>query len=494
MSVGETQTEIVTIADADGDDLTFDLTNQPSGMTATLVDNNTVNITWSPTVAVADRTVTFSLSDGIDTVEQEFQASAILEGLHVSVQDIEFGSDSQERETVTSDTFTITNTGDEEITSLTVEAVGIDSDYNFTFETTPLASLSPGDSTTFRARIYIPDDQNAGRESIGTLNIDYNTNSQTTKTIYLTTESLLEIKEVEIEVNGDDDGVDEGDEVDVEVEDEIQVIIELENIGDEYKFDDGDINVEIEIDDLDIKEDMDYEEDLDHGDETGSDIKFEFDIPSDEDDGSVDVVITVEAEDENGAEHNLVFEFTLNVERPSHLIKIQDLVFLSSSISAGKTATLEIDVENVGENDEDEVYIKIENDVLDYAKLIGPFDIDEGDDLTRSVTMNIPSDAEAGEYLVKVTTYHRTDDESDIESILMTVSEGTGTKTPSTPSTPTTKINTTPIVPTLPSDAAYGEPIKSSFFGSDTSVLVLLIILIVVIIGVIVVILIPAKR
>ncbi len=492
--VGETQTELITINDFEGDELTFDLTNQPAGMTATLASLSIVNITWSPIVAAASRSVTFSLSDGIDTVSQNFEASAIQEGLHIAVEDVEFGSNSQERETVTSEQFTITNTGSDPITGLNIEAVGISGDYNFTIEVTPASSLLPGASTSFRARVYIPEDQNSGNEDIGTLNINYNSVSQTTETIYLITESLLEINEVEIDVSGDDETVSEGEEIDVDVEDEITLTIEIENVGNEYQFDDGDINVEILIDDLDIEDDMDYDEDLEDGDDTGSDIEFEFDIPSDEDDGIVDAVITVTGEDENGAEHEIIFEFTLNVDRPNHLIKIQDLVFLSSSVKAGRSAELEIDIENVGSNDEDEIYIKIESDALDYVKLIGPFDVEEGDDLTRTVSLSIPSDAETGEYLIQVTTYTDTDDESDIESILLTVTEGTTTTTtPTIPNTPTTTINTSPIAP-LPNDAAYGEPIKSGFFGSDTSVLVLLIILIVVMIGVIVVILIPAKK
>ncbi len=493
--VGETQTEIITINDVEGDDLTFDLSNQPTGMTATLVDNTTVNITWAPTVAVADRTVAFSLSDGIDTVTQDFTASAIQEGLHIAVEDIEFGGNSQERETVISELFTITNAGSDPITGLSIEAVGINSAYNFTIEVSPASTLAPGESTNFRARTYIPDTQDSGRDEIGTLNIDYNTNAQTTKKIYLTTESFLEVSDVEIDVEGDDERVSEGEEVDADVDDEVKLTIEIENIDSQYEFDDGDINVEILIDGLDIEEDMDYDEKLDHGDDSGNDIEFEFTIPSDEDDGLVDVIITVTGEDENGAEHEVEFIFYLDVDRPNHLIKIQDLTFLSSSVKAGKTAELEIDMENIGSHDEDEVYIKIKNDALDYVKLIGPFDIDEEDDFTRTVSISIPSDTEVGDYLIQVTTYTDTDDESDIESILLTVIEGTTTTTtPSTPSTPTTTIDTTPAPAPLPSDAAYGEPIKSGFFGSDTSILVLLTILIVVMIGVIVVILIPAKK
>ena len=89
-------------------------------------------------------------------------------------------------------------------------------------------------------------------------------------------------------------------------------------------------------------------------------------------------------------------------------------------------------------------------------------------------------------------TYYDRIDFSDSDFITLTVIASTTTTTEDDDDQGTT-ITTLPDPSSPINNPTYGEPIKSSFFGSDSSILILLIVLIVVMIGVITVILIPAK-
>ena len=491
--IGETKTIIVYATDEDEDNLTFALVGEPSGMSmipGSVPD--TVEISWAPIVFVASTDVQISVYDGYDTTTETFTASATDIGMMLEIEAIEFGSDSQEREELVTATFNIMNTGDETIAGLSIESSNVNEDYAFTILTPPLASIASGETTTFTARLFIPLDQDSGSLDIGDMLINYDTNNQMSEEITLITESFLDVDGLRVYINGDSEGsIDEGDEVEVEIEDEVELEIRLENTDNEYNFDDG-IELTFEIDELNIDEDEDYDDDLDEG-ETSDEIEITFTIPSDEDDGVVEAILTVTAEDENGAEHTIEYIFEFDVDKPSHMIKINDVTLSTSTVISGRTAEVQIEIENLGRDDEDEVYIEILNDDLGLDEKIGPYDLDEGDELTRSISFEIPEDAE-GEYVLYLRTYYDRTDFSDSEIIsLNVVSDGTTSSETESTNDQGTTVTTTPA-PTSPiNNPTYGEPIESSFFGSDSSVLILLIVLIVVMIGVMVVILIPSK-
>jgi len=497
MIIGETKTVRIDATDLEGDDLTFTLSGQPAGMSMTVIDDDSIDISWAPTVFVENTNVEISVDDGYDVTTETFSAGATNTGLNLNIDEIEFGSDSQDREELVTATFSIMNTGDETITGLSVEQANVNSDYEFTIVSQPDASIASGDSTTFTARVYFPIDQDSGRKTIGDLLINYDTNQQMSEDIFLITESFLEVDRLKLYLNGDSEGsIDEGDNIDVEIDDEVELRIKLENTDNTYNFEDG-IELTLEIDDLDIEEDADYDDDLDEGD-TSDEIDMEFEIPSDEDDGIVEAILTITAEDENGAEHVIEYNFEFDVDKPSHMIKIQDVTLATSTVRSGRLAEIQVEIENTGKKDEDEVYIEVLNSNLNIEEKIGPFDLDEGDDITRSLSFEIPENTESGEYTLYIRTYYDRNDFSDSELISINIIQDSSSGSSSSGNSGTTGNQGTTVTtnpdPTSPlNNPEYGEPIESNFFGSDSSVLVLLIILIVVMIGVITVILIPGK-
>ena len=56
------------------------------------------------------------------------------------------------------------------------------------------------------------------------------------------------------------------------------------------------------------------------------------------------------------------------------MIKINDLTLSTDTVRAGRTAEIQVEIENLGRDDEDEVYIEILNDQLELEEKIGPFD------------------------------------------------------------------------------------------------------------------------
>jgi len=485
----------VNVNDGDGDNVTFDLVNEPTGMTVTKLSNLEAQINWTPSAIVTLTTVTFKVIDENNAeATQTFDVSATESGLHIDIGDINFGDKDQKRENTIEKTITIENTGTDTITGLTVEGIGFDSDYVFTIISNPASTLTAGQSTTTKLSIYIPKEQDSGTEKIGDLRFTYNSDQTVTKEANLITESFLKIDRIKAYVNSDSDGtIDEGDTIDVDVEDEVEIEIKLENTDSDYNFEDG-IELTLEIEDLDIDEDEDYNSDLDNDDKS-DEITIAFTVPSDEDDGKVDAILTIVGEDENGAEHTIVLEFEFDVSRPRHKIVINSYELLSEQIKQGRTGEIQIDLENVGREDEEDVYVKLKNTELDINKVFGPYDINEGDDLSRTFTYDIPDDADIKQYGIEITVYYDGDEETDSEYAVIEVIQAS--QTPPTP-TPTPTPTTPPIItnPTTPSgNVTYGQPIENnSIFGEDTTLILLIIMVIIVAISVIIIIMIPSKR
>ncbi|MGM5480687.1 MAG: hypothetical protein ACQESC_04480, partial [Nanobdellota archaeon] len=236
-------------------------------------------------------------------------------------------------------------------------------------------------------------------------------------------ESLLSIDDVEISVDGDDESVSSGEEIDVEYNSEVELTVTLENLysnsadielEDAYfeVYDNGDWDIDEESSDIDI--DADDSEDL----------EVTFTIPFDIDDDEVDIVIKSYAEDEDyGFEHTAEFNFEMSLDVPSHEIRIDSASFSSNPASCMQGfVDLNIEMLNTGENDEDEVTLNVVSDSsnLDWHERIFDIEIEEGEEETR--TFSIPLDGISdGTYYLDIETYYDTDDLSDTEVAILQV-------------------------------------------------------------------------
>ena len=520
LTVGETKEITVAVNDTDNDNLTITWSGHPTGMTITET-NDEITISWTPTTAVADTTVTLKADDGFDETTETFVASARMSGVYLDIPDIELGGNNQKREFLTQ-TFTITNEGSEAVNDLVVQIANSDTTFEITQE--PSTSLAPGDSTVIIISIDIPLSQDSGSNNIGELLFTYGGVAET-KQVSLITKTNIEFykDEIEYEVNNDKKkSIEVNENIDVDPGDEVVLKFKIESLIDDVEFDEDDIEVRVECDEFDYDEDQTSTKTLDSEGDKTNEFEFTIDVPYDADDGLQEATITVEAEDENGAMHTIEFEFEFDVDRLKHDIRIVDLRFINNRVEAGETARLEVEIENTGEEDEEKVYIELVNTELDIEQRIGPIEIDSDDSDKKTMIIEIPDDADERDYIFYVTTMYNMNRETDEEYVTLTVySNGGVTPEPECEyyywidSTSTgcgykqfcgtymyqglqtfdteTECNLALTPEPQLNQPIYGEPVSKGIFG-ENSLTILVVILIIVIIALLVIILIPSKK
>ncbi|MBW2984655.1 hypothetical protein KY361_06045, partial [Candidatus Woesearchaeota archaeon] len=242
--------------------------------------------------------------------------------------------------------------------------------------------------------------------------------------------SMLEITDFDVEVDGEDDkNLEDGDKIgeDARPGSEIDFSMEIRNA-----FDDNteieDIRVTVEIKDIDDGDDIEEESnefDLDDGED--DEVELSLKIPLIVDDTTYDVVITVEGEDEDGNEHETVWTLYLDVEKEKHDLVIYNAEIVPSTVKCNSYATLDLEVVNIGRDDEEDIVIEIKSDELGIDIREEDIELDSGtdeDDCAYERTMQLSIDAvELGTYPVDITVYRDNDDQMDSERVDMVVEE-----------------------------------------------------------------------
>lgn len=392
--------------------------------------------------------------------------AAPVTGPSFTISELNFGSDNQEREQTVTSTLRITNTGNQALTIALTSIADLEYDLELSQSTITVAI---GSYVDISATAYIPDYQDAGTESIGSITATATSVAGLIRTsnVYMTAENNLEFSDIEIDIDGDSNDVDDGDDFDAKPGDDVILSISVENtFSDSIEIQDIEVTVESDGDlDWDESEDM---SDLEDGDEDT--IDFSFSIDSDVDEENYDVTINVQGEDENGATHEEEITFTINVERNNHEISINTATISPEAISCDRRFTIRTNIENTGSNNEDKVTLIFENEELDiYQRWLG-LELDEGDDIDKYYTFTLPSTIASGEYYINIWTYYDTDEESDIDLVTLTVSECNPTIPSDEPTEPTTPSDE----PTVPGyiGTSYGT---TNFFDSPVYVVILVV-------------------
>jgi hypothetical protein len=491
----------ITATDADGDldNLTFSLENAPTGL---MIDSETGELYWNPapTQPFDAVTVTVKVTDDYDTDSDTFTIEAVNEE-EITITEPNFGSDDQERETTITDNLEIINSGAEDLT-VTLDKTLIDSEYYFNFtgyetQNTISFTVQAGQTMYVPVEFYIPLDQDSGKHSIGDVIATYESRASENVPVYVETESYLDFDDVYVIIDGDDEQVSSGENIDIKAQDEFDLELTIENLNDDYDFEDGDIEIEVESSELDIDESETYDDDLDH-DDTSDEITFKnLEIDEDDENDDVDVVITLTGVDENGAEHTAEFIFQFDIKEIDEVIEINSVSLSSTRVLPGTDVEFEVELENIGSEDNDDVYLRVKNVELGIDEVIGAFEIEEDDEETKTILITIPEDAVPKIYSFDVKAYYDNDesDLSDVREVDLTVYTLDNTDDEEDDEDDSSNVNIITDQPSTPNNAQYGEPIQSnSLFGSDNSILIILIVLLIVIIGVLVVILLPSKK
>jgi hypothetical protein len=341
---------------------------------------------------------------------------------------------------------------------------------------TGLISWTPTNATTEGVTVKVED----GRGGIDTQSF----------TITSKEREKLAIKSLDVKVDGKSDkGVEEGNTIKREAkpESDIEFKIEVENtFTDEEDLDIDDIIVEVSIRDIDDGDDLE-EESNEFNLRAGKDKKvtLDFKIPLEVDEGTYDVDIHIEGEDENGTLHEIDWTVFLNVEKDKHDVRIIKATLNPSVVKCDNTATLDTEIINLGRDMEDEVVLEVTSPELGVGFVKEGIELDEGTEdntYSRSITINVPDELGIGIYPITINSYYDTAHLSDSETINLEVQECKTLKKEKE------EVKAEPVEVIIAEEEPKAEPkeAKKIKFTDTEEYLVLLIILFVILTGLVI--------
>jgi len=219
------------------------------------------------------------------------------------------------------------------------------------------------------------------------------------------------IGNLDVKINEPDDGDDfkQGQEISVDV-----------TVDNNDNSDDLDIIVEAILYDLDDDQEITSVEsdavEIESGDDKDFDLTLT--IPYDEDlEEDHTYYLYVKAYEEgNEEDHCDYISNELDFKRDSHAVIVDGFSINPSVVNNGQLVNFIVDVSNIGENDEEDVYIKVYNSELGLDEESTPFDLDKykdsNNDETKTISFTIPTTATAKDYAIEAIVYYDDGDES----------------------------------------------------------------------------------
>ncbi|MBI4149473.1 DUF4402 domain-containing protein, partial [Candidatus Woesearchaeota archaeon] len=240
--------------------------------------------------------------------------------------------------------------------------------------------------------------------------------------LQLTQKAALTIEDVDVTVNRkEDNNKNNGDKISEPARpgDPITVNVRVKNnFLDDSKIDMNNVLITVSLLNVgteDIEEESD-EFDMDPGKDAGK--LFSFRIPQDVDEGDYELIIFVEADDDDGVQHTVDWRLELEVDKLSHDSRVTKAEFSQPQVQCGSTAYFDVEVTNFGSNEEDQTRLKITNSDLGVNILEREFHL--GNDLledesrfAKRFQIPVPSTAKPGTYTIRTEMFIDTDNLDD---------------------------------------------------------------------------------
>ena len=244
--------------------------------------------------------------------------------------------------------------------------------------------------------------------------------------------SKLLISDIDVEVDGKSSkNLDDGDRISKEAkpESEIEFKIKVKNsyngtgTGD---LDIEDIQVTVTIEGID--DDDDLEEDAKEFDVNADDDKtvtVKFKLPLEVDEGTYDVLIEAEGEDEDGLTHSTEARIDLEVEKEDHEVIFHRKSLSPSEISCQRTTQLSVGVINTGAQEEEETVLEIANADLG-VNLRETFDLsddpfDSDSKFIKTYSVRVADDVAPGIYPIVASVTFDDGDETETTTLDLAV-------------------------------------------------------------------------
>ena len=330
-------------------------------------------------------------------------------------------------------TFAIQNTGNAALTNLVLSS-NVASQYNLVFDQTAPFNLGINQSRSIKASVFVPYRETIGNRSIGAISIQSDQkNFSSAYNVYIDLESKLDISDLDIIIDGDQESdVVDGEKIgkNAKPSSEMELRIRVQNnFKKESDIDIDDITIRATLMDSDEEEIDEAEIDLGNleADENSDDKSIMFNIPLDVKDEKHIIEINIDGDDDNGVSHNLKWRVYFDIEKKSHEIVISKAYLTPESVKCTRTASLNIELMNIGATTEDEVRLSIVNN--DLGINVDKKDIElnrnpESSDNTYEETVGIDAkDKAAGTYPITIRAYYGETLLDDIKTVNLVVED-----------------------------------------------------------------------
>jgi len=243
----------------------------------------------------------------------------------------------------------------------------------------------------------------------------------------------LEVYDIDVWVDGDsDDSADKtGGTIDKDVRpgSEIKMRVKLKNeytSTEDVKIEDIEINAVIEGMD-DDEDDLEKEASVDYIKPGRSEsANLIFDVPLKVEEGEYDMIVTISASDEQ-RNYDIEVDFIVKVSKKSHDVRISEIILTPETLVCSRHANLEVEVINVGDNDEDvgdKIKLEVEAPELgiDFVKTGIELDSDSGADentYPKTFSIDLADDFAPGIYIIQAKVYRGTSSMDLVEKELI---------------------------------------------------------------------------
>ena len=438
----------------------------------------------------------------------------------LTVTDVQFGDESQERDLNITKTITLTNpstaTSAVAFSGLTFTGVnGADvSQYKFLItavgtvsagSTSTLAvtngvlsgsvSLIPGGSITLTLQAFVPKKFDSVDSVLQEVAQDIATTTVTNSgvavvatggKVTMQAKNKLTVSDMTVYVNGESQTVSNNERIEnLKPGDKLRFEIVAKN---QYS-DRSNVDVAIDTAIVTIKSsstelDVDDEEDLGtispKSDDTAT---FDYTIPDDTNDGTYTVDVKVSGIDDFNGKHGEHTTIRLKVEREPHSITIRKALLQPSTIACddtGRLITVDVNVNNMGQRNENEVVIEADSPQLKFKKQFSDIKLSKGKSKTQQFAIDVPQGTKPGAYRVDVNTYYANTVKSETKTLTLKVdaceTQTTVVTPPASTVTPpaaTVPQTTQPQATTVTPPKAKVTSTVSSFTDSDLYVYLL---------------------
>jgi len=369
--------------DPENETLSYEILSGPTGMSIT---STGLILGWTPTVS-GNYDVSVRVSDvhgGSD--DESFSINARDHVYEIDlVGDISLGSDDQERNKTDSFRITIKNTGTENLENIRMKSYmkngqEFGNEFSYVINSGNTQNLAAGNSMELTISYLIPFETDSERHEIGSLRVEADSGNgivSDTGNIYLEAKSYLKLYKLIVDVDGDEETISDGEEIEVEADDEITLKVTLENLYDDSDDEDielEDVYFEIEADenDWDFIDDESDEDDIDADERTEFKMTFKLDELDDIDDEETTVKVSIYGTDgEYGFEHYDELEFKFSYDQKKDNIVIDEWELSKNPVDChdGKVY-LDVVLKNTGSDDQESagILVKIDDGVWNFFK------------------------------------------------------------------------------------------------------------------------------